>query len=274
MLGFVKAHCYGNDFICVNARGVRAADAARVARVICDRHAGIGADGLLLVDGDSLPMRMTLKNADGSAAEVSGNGVRCVGAIAAAADTGLITGRDAPPPRPNSKFTIETDGGSRELTLLDASPPDYTFRANMGRPEGVRTVDLAVDGETVQAVVLSMGNPHCVVLTGRLDDARFHRLGPRLVGHDAFPAGTNVELVRIEQPDRVQIRIWERGVGPTTASGTGACAAAVAAAAHGGAARELDVVSPGGTQHVEWRTDGVFLTGKATIIACGEWRGD
>ena len=136
----------------------------------------------------------------------------------------------------------------------------------------MQRIDLDVAGEWLRVVVLSVGNPQCIVLTDRLDESRFNRLGPVLSSHDAFPEGTNVEFVQVEQPERIRILIWERGVGPTSASGTGACASGVAAAAFGGANRELDVESPGGSQHVEWLSDGIYLTGWAQIVAVGEWR--
>jgi diaminopimelate epimerase len=123
----------------------------------------------------------------------------------------------------------------------------------------------------VTASVLRLGNPQCVVIGPLPDVERFNRLGPALATHAMFPAGTNVEFAEIEAPDRVRILIWERGVGPTTSSGTGTSASAVAAAVHGGAARELDVVAPGGTQRVEWRADGVYLTGWAELLFEGEW---
>ena len=110
------------------------------------------------------------------------------------------------------------------LTFLSAAPPRYTFRAFMGEPQQLEQRQLEIDGEQVEVVVLSVGNPQCIVLTDRLDETRFRRLGPALATHTAFPAGTNVELVHVERPDLVRILIWERGVGPTTASGTGACA--------------------------------------------------
>jgi diaminopimelate epimerase len=118
-----------------------------------------------------------------------------------------------------------------------------------------------------------MGNPQCIVLGALPTPERFQRLGPALSTHAAFPAGTNVEFALVEAPDRVRILIWERGVGPTTSSGTGSSASAVAAAAHGGAARAVDVVAPGGTQRVEWTAEGVYLTGWAQIVLDGEWMG-
>jgi diaminopimelate epimerase len=119
--------------------------------------------------------------------------------------------------------------------------------------------------------VLRLGNPQCVVLGTLPDPERFARLGPALATHPMFPAGTNVEFAQLETPDRLRILIWERGVGPTSSSGTGTSASAVAAIAHGGAGREIAVVAPGGVQRVEWRDDGVYLTGWAEIVLEGEW---
>jgi diaminopimelate epimerase len=123
-----------------------------------------------------------------------------------------------------------------------------------------------VNGSPVSAVTLRVGNPQCVVL-GEVTEERLHTIAAALAIHPRFPEGTNVELAEVATPDRVRILIWERGVGPTEASGTGACAAAVAAMQYGGAARAVDVASPGGTQRVEWRDDGLYLTGWAEVIA-------
>ena len=141
----------------------------------------------------------------------------------------------------------------------------------MGQPTNLRQTSIAVLGEQITASVLEVGNPQCIVLGPLPDRDRFNRLGPALATHPMFPAGTNVEFAEVERPDRVRILIWERGVGPTTSSGTGSSASAVAAAAHGGASRSLDVVAPGGTQRVEWRDDGVQLTGWAEVILEGYW---
>ena len=265
---FVKAHAYGNDFLLIEEWSVGTGQPAELARAACDRHRGIGADGLIVYRRTTVGAAMKLFNADGTTAEVSGNGVRCLAAIIAAADD-VTGGTSASVGDPET--VIETDGGIKTLTLLDASPPRYTFRTFMGEPQGLERRQLDVDGEQVDVVVLSVGNPQCIVLTNTLDQARFSRLGPALATHDAFPDGTNVEWVEVERPDRIQILIWERGVGPTTASGTGACASAVAAAAFGGASRTVDVVSPGGTQRVEWTTDGIYLTGWAELTARGRW---
>ena len=261
---FIKAHAYGNDFLFIEEieeSEVAAPEAPEVARAICDRQQGVGADGLIFFRRTPAGAAMKLFNADGSAAEVSGNGVRCLAAIVVDAGTG----------QDGNEVVIETDGGVKTLWLLESEAPRFTFRAFMGEPSDLRQAELDVDGEPVQVVALSVGNPHCIVLTDCLDESQLRRLGPRLATHDAFPRGTNVEFVQVVRPDEIQILIWERGAGPTTASGTGACASAVAAARYGGADRDLDVVSPGGAQRVEWRDDGIFLTGWAAITARGEW---
>jgi len=258
----VKAHAYGNDFVCAQAADA-SVDLPSLARAICDRHHGIGADGLLLYTLRDRGASMKLLNADGSWSELSGNGLRCLAAlIARTQDLQAAT-----------MVTVETDAGIKRLELLARDGERYTFRAAMGQPTNLRQTTIAVLGESVMASVLEVGNPQCIVL-GPLPDAdRFNRLGPALATHPMFPAGTNVEFAEVETPDRVRILIWERGVGPTTSSGTGSSASAIAAAAHGGASRSVDVVAPGGTQRVEWREDGVYLTGWAEVILEGIWTG-
>jgi diaminopimelate epimerase len=212
--------------------------------------------------------RMRLANADGSHAELSGNGLRALAAI-------VVRARDdRAAASAGAEVVIETDAGVRSLTLVEQSGYRYTFRASMGTPTDLREMTLTAGGEQVRASVFSIGNPQCVLLGPLPDDERFERVGPALERHPAFPDGTNVEFVQLEAPDRVRIRIWERGVGPTASSGTGACASAVAAIAHGGAARAVDVIAPGGTQHVEWTDRGVFLTGWAELVWEGAWLAD
>jgi diaminopimelate epimerase len=257
-----KAHAYGNDFLFVPLADAPG-DPAAFARAVCHRHHGIGADGLILYDLRDGGATMTLFNADGSPSELSGNGLRCLAALVARAQR-LEAG---------ATVTIETDAGAKRLDLLDRRGDLYTFTAALGPPADVRQIQIPVLGETVTASVMALGNPQCVVLGPLPSAERFNRLGPALSTHALFPAGTNVEFAYVETPSRVRIMIWERGVGPTTSSGTGASASAVAAAAHGGGAREVDVVSPGGTQRVEWRDDGVYLTGWAAVVMDGEWTG-
>lgn len=265
-MNVAKAHAYGNDFLFVPREQAEHLDPRDVARRMCARHTGIGADGLILYTiAPDASARMTLYNADGSPSELSGNGVRCLAAL-------VIHTRREIDSEPLTTVRVETDAGWKSLVLVARSGQRYTFRAAMGQPTDVREEDLEVAGERLRVTTLGIGNPQCVTLVDTLPDgARFDRLGPALSTHPRFPAGTNVEFVRVEAPDTLRILIWERGVGPTTASGTGACASAIAAIAHGGAAREVDVISPGGSQRVEWRDDGIYLTGWAEVVFDGTW---
>ncbi len=263
MASVIKAHAYGNDFLLMPEDGSPEARLPDLARLACDRHRGIGADGLILYRLRDGGATMRLLNADGSWSELSGNGLRCLAAAVVRAQA-LDAG---------ASIAVDTGAGPKTLDFLARDGERYEFRAAMGAPEELRQERIPVLGETVTASVLRMGNPQCVVLGPLPDPDRFHRLGPALATHPMFPAGTNVEFVEVEAADRIRILIWERGVGPTTSSGTGSSAAAVAAAAHGGAGRALDVVAPGGTQHVEWVESGVHLTGWAEIVLDGRWLG-
>ena len=169
------------------------------------------------------------------------------------------------------ELVVDTEGGLKRLTRTGRDGTKQTFRASMGVPSGVRQVALPIDHESIELVVLNMGNPQAIVLGALPTDDRFTRVGAALERHAMFPEGTNVEFAVVEAPDRVRIRIWERGVGPTTSSGTGSCASLVAAAMFGGAARDAEVIAPGGSQRVEWLEDGVYLTGWAELLCDGTW---
>ena len=259
----VKAHAYGNDFLLVPAPepALDRTAAAALARAMCHRHSGIGADGLILYGLDGLRVTMSLVNADGSPSELSGNGLRCLAAhVAKVQQIG-----------PGEVVTVSTGAGVKTLELISVDHGRYVFRAAMGQPVNLRELRIPVLDEVLTASVLEMGNPQCVVLGPLPDRARFERLGPALSAHAMFPAGTNVEFAEVETPVTIRILIWERGVGPTSSSGTGISASAVAAAAHGGAARDVQVAAPGGTQRVEWRDEGVYLTGWAELVLDGHW---
>jgi diaminopimelate epimerase len=259
-VSLVKAHAFGNDFLLADASAVAGfPHEAALARQVCDRHRGIGADGLMVVDPTPVGAETRLWNADGSRAEISGNGVRCAAAW-------MAHQRQTPV---GATLIIGTVAGPRRLTLVDQDRGRLMFRAEMGPPDQLREETIDVDGTPVRCVVLRVGNPQCVVL-GPVNAERLHGLAARLAVHPFFPEGTNVELATVESPRVVRILIWERGVGPTEASGTGACASAVAAAFAGGADRSVDVVSPGGTQHVEWTDETIWLTGWAELIGTAE----
>lgn len=265
-LMLVKAHAFGNDFVLVESRGVaNVGDLPAFARSVCARHRGMGADGLIVYSTTVAGASMRLLNADGSRSEVSGNGVRCLGAW-------IVSQRGVPMPGQQAPIEIQTEAGLKRLELLGYENGRYTFRAAMGKPEALTRETLALAGASVDVITMRVGNPQCVVL-GDVTDERLRTVASALAVHPRFPEGTNVELAMVEAPDRVRILIWERGVGPTEASGTGACAAAVAAIQFGGAARDVDIVAPGGSQRVEWTDEGLFLTGWAELIAEAAWLG-
>jgi diaminopimelate epimerase len=255
----IKGHAYGNDFLMVAESDVRQRNPEVLARVLCDRKHGIGADGLMLYALGPSSVRMRLFNTDGSPSEVSGNGLRCLAALVV---------RERPE---TTVVTIDTPAGSKVLTLQDRQDETLTFRASMGMPTDIRRIELEAAGERIDAVALSVGNPQCVLFEEELSESRVDRLGPAIERHRAFPNRTNVSFAKVDKPNRLEILIWERGVGPTLASGTGACGAAVAAAAYRHASRDVEVVSPGGSQRVEWREEGLYLTGWAKLVFDGTW---
>jgi diaminopimelate epimerase len=232
---FTKAHAYGNDFLYVEERDVQGCALSALAREICDRHTGVGADGLIVFVHTHAGARMRLHNADGSHAEVSGNGVRGLAAL-------LLRGDD----RSDAAIDIDTVAGIKRVIKTDPSPSRPSFRTAMGLPSNLRQATLMVADDAVDAVVMNFGNPQCVVLGPPPSDEQFHRLGASLERHELFPDST-------------------------TSSGTGSCAALVAAAAFGGASRDALVTAPGGAQRVEWRDDSVYLTGWAEVVCEGEW---
>lgn len=264
-----KAHAYGNDFLFLHRDELRDQDPAALARTLCARHTGIGSDGLIVYTFTADGATMHLVNADGSPSELSGNGLRCLAALVMR-ERERRHGGDGPVA---TEIRCDTGAGERRLVLTGRTGDRYLFTAAMGQPFGLQQETLQVAGESLVVATLNIGNPQCVALLDALPDrARFARLGPGLATHGRFPAGTNVEFAVVTAPARVDILIWERGVGPTEASGTGACAAAITAMQYGGAAREVEVVSPGGSQRVAWRDDGVHLTGWAEILFDATWK--
>jgi len=266
MLSVAKAHAYGNDFLFVPSEQVERLRLDELSRRLCNRHTGIGGDGVIVYtiapDGTA---QMKLINADGSPSELSGNGLRCLAAL-------VLFKREHARLAPLNEVRVDTEAGWKTLSLISRQAGRYIFRAAMGHPERITEEPISVAGENLTVTTLAVGNPQCVALVTELPDAqRFHQLGPLLSTHPRFPDGTNVEFAVVEAPDRVRILIWERGVGPTHASGTGACASAVAAIAHGGALRDVQVIAPGGTQRVEWLDEGLFLTGWAEVVFDGHW---
>jgi diaminopimelate epimerase len=258
---FAKTEAHGNDFLLVEESVVGVEARASLARAICDRLRGIGADGLLFyraVEGD---FAMTLFNTDGSPAEISGNGLRCLAAYLVY--RGAATG---------NAVEVATGAGRRSLSILERGENRFRFRANMGAPRELSKEILDAAGESFAATTLSLGNPHCVLFRSGFDAAELRRIGPALESHPRFPQKTNVELVEIVSPTGIRMAIWERGVGETASSGTGSSASAVASIWNGLARSPLRVHCPGGVMTVEWNDGGdVFLEGEAAVVAEGDY---
>jgi diaminopimelate epimerase len=258
---FVKAHGTGNDFVVVEDLNDHYQLTPELVRAVCDRHFGIGADGVIrIAPGTDAPYLMDYRNADGSLAEMCGNGVRVVGKYLG--DRGLVGGA----------FDLETRAGVKHLELhADDGGCIDRVTVDMGAPTLGDDQTLEVDGERVTATCLSMGNPHAVVFVEDVDKAPVTTLGPRLETHQAFlPAKTNVEFAQVVDRSTVRQRTWERGVGETLACGTGACAVAVAAQVRGLAGRPVTIDLRGGRLELDWIPGGtVRMTGPAREVAHG-----
>lgn len=261
-LRVVKYQASGNDFLLVEGTPPPAGD----VRALCDRWHGVGADGVIgLSGGEGTPFVFTLTNADGSAAQVSGNGLRCVGAFAH--DLGRVDGDvlDVDTPAGPRRVTLEAVGGHVTAATVAMGVPNFTKAAiPMRGPAWETFLEQPFDvggGLTLTASAVSMGNPHLVLFTED-DPAAYHlhHMGPALERHELFPERTNVELARVAD-DGIDVRVWERGVGETLACGTGACAVAVAAHETGRAPSAVRVRFPGGPLSVERADDGQVLLG-------------
>ena len=257
---FLKATACGNDFLLIAGEHAPA-DMAAFTRMICDRHNGVGADGVEWLYESEQPMtsdlRIRLINADGSPAEISGNGTRCVAAWLAS-ERGL----NAP--------IIATDAGIKTATLMRREGNYFEFRTAMGKPVLAGEISLDLGGRTVRGLELSMGNPQFVIFVQDFERG-WQTAASAASHHSHFSQGTNVELVKITGRNEIEIRIWERGAGETMSSGTGSCASAVAAIAAGKAQSPVRVVAPGGAQTVVWENDEVMLTGPTQILCRGEF---
>ena len=279
MIPFTKAHACGNDFLIVPEDIVQLAahgDLASLTRRLCARNTGIGADGIEFFSWANHSSsnkseigksgRIHLRNADGSIAEISGNGTRCVAAWMA----------DTLNSQPGDELTIETDAGPRVCRINARNGESVDVTTGMGIPRFVPHTLKLINGADIVGLEVSTGNPHFVILAETADFSTAGRswtsLGEEICLHRDFPQQTNVEFVRVVNDHEVEIRIFERGVGPTSSSGTGTAASATAVLALRRCLSPLRVVAPGGEQTVAW--DGpnteLFLTGPAAIIARGE----
>ena len=255
---FVKASACGNDFI--NIDGMHApADLAAFTRAICDRHLGVGADGVeWLFPDPQADVRARLLNADGSDAEISGNGTRCVAAY-------LVTQQE----QSKDAIAVRTGAGIKTCTLAGRVDSRFEFEMAMGEPQVGDEFSIKLAFREVAGIPVSMGNPHYVVF---VDDfvPGWQAEAAEIGRHHDFKYGINVELVRVRDPYSLDVRFFERGVGETQSSGTGSCAAAVAAIAGKRAQSPVQVHAPGGSQTVRWEQE-VFLKGPAQLICRGEF---
>ncbi len=282
---FIKMQGAGNDFVLVET-GDNENDWAKLAVKICDRHFGIGADGLLLLmPSDVADFRMRIFNADGSESTACGNGLRCM--VKYFIDEGT---RD----EIGGEITAETEAGTRRARLHSANGSLAQIEVDMGRPGighgarpfdldrgEVRTVDImaelkatvTVNGADYDVNLVSMGNPHAVYfIETPVADFPLEEVGYRIERHPTFGNGANFEIVNVADRRRVEARVWERGVGETLACGSGACAINVAGTLLGRLDQPVDVSLPGGVLRVDWDgTKGVFLSGPTETIFSGEW---
>jgi diaminopimelate epimerase len=274
---FTKMHGLGNDFVMVDCFEEKLDEAALpdLARRACDRHFGVGADGVILAGpSDKADFRMRLINADGSEAEHCGNGIRCMAKLVY--DRGHTQAE---------RITVETIGRINVLDLSVRNGKVDTVRVDMGQPGFQRSVlpmtgdpgseavsvPLQVGDQTLEFTCISMGNPHAVTFVDDVHSYPVETIGPLVEHHAVFPRRTNVEFIHVLGPNELDMRVWERGASETLACGTGACASLVAAARTGRSDRKATVHLPGGDLQIEWAEDGrVYMTGPAVTVFEGD----
>jgi diaminopimelate epimerase len=254
---FVKASACGNDFLLIDA-ALAPHDIAGFTRRICDRHDGVGADGVEWMSAHfSVDVEIRLINSDGSPAEISGNGTRCVAAYLCA-----IEGKE--------RVSILTGAGLKICTLTGRRDSEYEFESEMGKASVSPELGLKVASGEVRGIPVSMGNPHYVILVSEF--ARNWQLqAAEIQAMPEFPGGVNVEYVAVDSQFDLRVRFYERGAGETRSSGTGSCASAVAAMTAGRVDSTVKVHAPGGTQTVRRVSDNIFLRGPARLVCRGEF---
>ena len=274
---FAKMHGAGNDYVYVNGFAEEVADPAALARAVSNRQFGIGSDGLILIlPSETADVRMRMFNADGSEAEMCGNGIRCVAKYAY--DHALVK---------KTAIRVETGAGIKSLQLyLNGADKVERVRVNMGRPglkrslipmtgpeaEQVAAEPLAVLDRTFAITCVSMGNPHCVIFVDDVDAFPVELYGPAIENHPSFPRRINVEFVQVLSTGEVRQRTWERGAAETLACGTGASAVTVAGVLTGRTSRRLINHLRGGDLEMEWAEDGdIYMTGPAVQVFEGDY---
>ncbi len=274
---FTKMHGAGNDYVYINGFVEKVHRPDQLAIAVSDRHFGIGSDGLILIlPSDSADLRMQMFNADGSEAEMCGNGIRCLAKYAW--DHGLVE---------HLEIRVETGAGILPLQMFcDSNRQVEKVQVNMGQPRLSRGelpmggdpeadalgITIEVAGQTFEAWCLSMGNPHCVIFVDDCENFPVTEIGPLIENHPLFPRRVNVEFVSILSETELCQRTWERGAGETLACGTGASAVTVAAALSGRTGRKISNRLRGGLLELEWTADNhIYLTGPATEVFSGDY---
>jgi len=258
VIEFTKAHACGNDFLVVDAKQVGGRNLAQLSRKMCARTTGIGADGVeWMYPHPSADIEIRLINADGSVAEISGNGTRCVAAYVCATQQ-------------KERITIQTGAGLKTCVLTQRTESEYEFEIEMGEAAVGSKLTVKLAPGEVQGIPVSMGNPHYVLLLSNFPD-NWQSEAAEIQRSSQFSRGVNVELVVVDGKHDVRARFFERGVGETQSSGTGSCASAVAALNAGKVESPVRVHAPGGTQTVRQENKLVFLRGSARLVCRGEF---
>ena len=272
---FTKMHGIGNDYVYVNCFKEEVKNPEAVAKMVSDRHFGIGSDGLILIKpSQKADFEMNMYNVDGSQGAMCGNGIRCVAKYVY--DYGLTD---------KTQITVDTKSGVKYLDLTVEDGKAVLIKVNMGTPqlvaaeipilsekEQVINEPIEVDGKEYRVTGVSMGNPHAVVYLDNIKGLDIEKIGPKFEQHPCFPDRVNTEFVRVIDEQMVEMRVWERGSGETLACGTGACAVAVASILNGYTKDEVTVRLLGGDLYIQWDRENnlVYMTGAAAVVFDGE----
>lgn len=260
---FTKMEGLGNDYVYLDCTKETVNGLPELARRISDRHFGVGSDGLICIfPSDRADFRMVMFNADGSQAEMCGNGIRCVGKFVY--DKGLTQKRE---------LDVETLAGVKHLSLTATNGAVELVTVDMGTPQVEAPKTVTLGNKELFGVPVSVGNPHFVIQVDTVKGYPLQELAPLSAPNPDFPAGVNVEIIERLDGGRLRMRVWERGSGETLACGTGACASVCAFIAQGLTGREVTVSLLGGELHIRWdESDGhVYMTGPARTVFEGQW---
>jgi diaminopimelate epimerase len=277
---FNKIHSLGNDFLIIEETETRDfPDISKLAWKICDRHTGVGADGLLIISIKNKKkgyVNFRIFNADGTEAEISGNGLRCAAAY-------LYQQKKLEP----SQIIFSTSAGKRECTLIEGKKNHFLIRIEMGIPrlssqdipfddgsphEKIIDYPLSISHKSYSVTVISIGNPHCAIFVDRFPARiEWHQIGREIESHPFFPKRINIEFIRVLSREEIEVLFWERGVGETLSSGSGSCAAAVASILKNLTEKKVKVRTSMGQLTVEWEKEKVYQTGPAEIVFKGNY---